>query len=79
MFLRFHSGCCVSRNTGGPFKVKGSLLGEAYSSLGSGSPTTAIKVSKSRQLKNKDLTFSSVKLYLHAKFYSYFAAVTEIC
>ena len=43
----------LSCGTGGPFKVKGSLFWVAYSSLDSGSLTTAVKV----------------ELYLYTKFY----------
>ena len=48
LFSRFHLSCCLSCCADGPFKVKGSSLWKAYSSLDSQSLTTAVKVSKSR-------------------------------
>ena len=45
--LRFHLGCPLSYDAGGPFKARGSSLWAAYSSLDSGLLTMAVKVGKS--------------------------------
>ena len=78
LFSRFHWGCRLSCSIGGSFKEKGSSLWTAYSSLDSGLPTMAVKVSKSRNnsitkplVQNSPISFEdNIALSLHCTFQS---------